>query len=260
MWQFDSDLGWSDCTTDVQRAIGEAVVEHRDLVFFACQGHAYEINLRDLTQRNVATGTLRRIRRTPRRSLTTWACPACTFDNAAGFVRCNMCGTHNPDISGLGEIESGAGWQRAEHASHVERNRGGYLTDNETASLRSHHGYGVASEHLPEDTPARVVRRFSHEVRYPPDMVSSYTGDDLPREAAQSSRGHRVLPVRKLTREDVRKAPADRKQCVICMEDYAAGEMQATAPCFHCFHAHCFVRWLERSRECPICKCDVCRA
>ena len=46
-------------------------------------------------------------------------------------------------------------------------------------------------------------------------------------------------------------------QCCICISEYEQGDRVARLPCFHTFHHHCLVRWLESSSLCPICKSDV---
>merc|ERR1719401_381878 len=64
------------------------------------------------------------------------------------------------------------------------------------------------------------------------------------------------LPVRVLTQEELVKAPPGRRECIICLEEYRAGDSQATLPCFHVFHRACAREWLGRCLKCPICKHD----
>lgn len=45
--------------------------------------------------------------------------------------------------------------------------------------------------------------------------------------------------------------------CVICMDEYAAGDEARRLPCLCLFHKHCIDRHLEGSVTCPICRHDV---
>jgi len=57
--------------------------------------------------------------------------------------------------------------------------------------------------------------------------------------------------------EEMRQTP----QCVICCSDFEAGELLSKLPgCGHLFHGRCIRTWLERAANCPICRCDLCRA
>jgi hypothetical protein len=45
--------------------------------------------------------------------------------------------------------------------------------------------------------------------------------------------------------------------CVICMDEFAAGDEARRLPCLCLFHKHCIDRHLEGSVTCPICRHDV---
>ncbi|OAA63298.1 PA domain containing protein [Niveomyces insectorum RCEF 264] len=50
-------------------------------------------------------------------------------------------------------------------------------------------------------------------------------------------------------------------ECVVCLEEYVAGDRIMSLPCGHEFHAACITPWLTtRRRTCPICKGDVVKA
>ncbi|EFX04951.1 PA domain containing protein [Grosmannia clavigera kw1407] len=52
-----------------------------------------------------------------------------------------------------------------------------------------------------------------------------------------------------------------QSECVVCLEDYVAGDRIMSLPCGHEFHASCIIPWLTtRRRTCPICKGDIVRA
>eukprot|EP00929_Paragymnodinium_shiwhaense_P086516 TRINITY_DN47015_c0_g1_i1.p1 TRINITY_DN47015_c0_g1~~TRINITY_DN47015_c0_g1_i1.p1 ORF type:complete len:643 (+),score=124.16 TRINITY_DN47015_c0_g1_i1:81-2009(+) len=52
-------------------------------------------------------------------------------------------------------------------------------------------------------------------------------------------------------------ATGENRQCMICMEAFASGDVLRTLPCLHRYHQNCADEWLRRSRECPICKRDI---
>ncbi|KAF8656731.1 hypothetical protein HU200_060523 [Digitaria exilis] len=43
-------------------------------------------------------------------------------------------------------------------------------------------------------------------------------------------------------------------ECVVCLEDYQAGDKLRTLPCSHGFHERCILPWLRVSRLCPLCR------
>ncbi|KAJ2824367.1 hypothetical protein IWW50_003365, partial [Coemansia erecta] len=50
----------------------------------------------------------------------------------------------------------------------------------------------------------------------------------------------------------------DKPACVVCLEEYLAGQQVRVLHCGHVFHDECISEWLVRSKakfhECPICK------
>ncbi|CAM9594107.1 unnamed protein product, partial [Discosporangium mesarthrocarpum] len=63
-----------------------------------------------------------------------------------------------------------------------------------------------------------------------------------------------ALPEETLTREAVDRLPIDRRQCCICLEDFAERDDVKRLPCLHMFHSLCISSWLQRSGTCPQCK------
>lgn len=59
-----------------------------------------------------------------------------------------------------------------------------------------------------------------------------------------------VLKERKVTQAEV----DDEGECVICAQEWTAGETIHELPCGHAFHGECIRRWFERKCNCPICQ------
>ena len=49
-------------------------------------------------------------------------------------------------------------------------------------------------------------------------------------------------------------ADEETTKCMICIEDFEAGDDLGEMPCTHSFHQCCLVQWLARSRLCPCCR------
>ena len=60
------------------------------------------------------------------------------------------------------------------------------------------------------------------------------------------------LPSSKL--KDISKLEDDKKNCIICMEDFKVNDEVIFLPCLHIFHKDCILEWLGRHDDCPICK------
>lgn len=43
-------------------------------------------------------------------------------------------------------------------------------------------------------------------------------------------------------------------ECVICAEKFTEDDEVKDLPCKHLFHPSCIDKWLEKKKECPICK------
>ena len=54
--------------------------------------------------------------------------------------------------------------------------------------------------------------------------------------------------------EDVNKLDQEKRNCVICLEDFKSGEKATLLPCVHLFHKNCIKSWLKTKNMCPICK------
>ena len=56
------------------------------------------------------------------------------------------------------------------------------------------------------------------------------------------------------TIDDVNKLDPEKKNCVICLEDFKNGDKATVLPCIHLFHTSCIQNWLKTQNCCPICK------
>jgi E3 ubiquitin-protein ligase RNF115/126 len=54
--------------------------------------------------------------------------------------------------------------------------------------------------------------------------------------------------------EDLSKLPNEKKNCVICLNDFEKSQKALITPCTHLFHSDCIRSWFETQNTCPICK------
>ncbi|KAK6931196.1 Zinc finger, RING-type [Dillenia turbinata] len=47
------------------------------------------------------------------------------------------------------------------------------------------------------------------------------------------------------------------ESCAICLEDFLQEELLKLMPCNHFYHEKCIKKWVEKSRYCPICRCEL---
>ncbi|KAI9183880.1 hypothetical protein H9P43_002932 [Blastocladiella emersonii ATCC 22665] len=57
--------------------------------------------------------------------------------------------------------------------------------------------------------------------------------------------------------EGVLRLDPDDAFCVVCLDEYAAGQQVLRLPCKHHFCSGCLLHWLQLARVCPLCKQDV---
>ena len=62
-----------------------------------------------------------------------------------------------------------------------------------------------------------------------------------------------VIPVRSMDREMIERFPI----CVICRQDFEAGEDVPYLACEHFFHSACLFNWLNQRATCPYCRATV---
>ena len=59
--------------------------------------------------------------------------------------------------------------------------------------------------------------------------------------------------------DDINKLDPEKRNCVICLEDFKSGEKATLLPCVHLFHKNCIKNWLKSKNSCPICKFELTR-
>ena len=67
----------------------------------------------------------------------------------------------------------------------------------------------------------------------------------------------RNLPENKI--HDPSKLDPEKKNCVICLEDFREGDDIIILPCIHVFHKTCITDWFHTHNDCPICKYKLTR-
>lgn len=59
--------------------------------------------------------------------------------------------------------------------------------------------------------------------------------------------------------DDITKLDSEKRNCVICLEDFKNGDKATILPCIHLFHTECIKNWLKTQDSCPICKFKLTR-
>ena len=65
------------------------------------------------------------------------------------------------------------------------------------------------------------------------------------------------LNLPEITIKDPNKLEEKNKKCMICLENFGANEKVTALPCIHLFHTQCINQWIERRKNCPICKLNL---
>ena len=68
-----------------------------------------------------------------------------------------------------------------------------------------------------------------------------------------------ALSLPEIVIEDVNKLDEANKSCMICLEEFKSKEKVVALPCLHLFHKKCIKKWMERKKECPVCKFELTR-
>ena len=60
--------------------------------------------------------------------------------------------------------------------------------------------------------------------------------------------------------QDVSKLDPEKRNCIICLEDFKNKDKALILPCIHLFHKNCINNWLKKQNTCPICKFKLTRS
>lgn len=91
--------------------------------------------------------------------------------------------------------------------------------------------------------------------------VFATAGDQLRR--GEQPTFSEIMSASELIEMDVNALKSMRQaaQCVVCCADFEVGERLCKLPgCGHIFHEECVRAWLQRTANCPICRCDLVHA
>ncbi|KAH0700090.1 hypothetical protein KY284_014305 [Solanum tuberosum] len=91
---------------------------------------------------------------------------------------------------------------------------------------------------------ARVLVNTNTEFRLPPIVPPPNP----------TNRGVNPFSFEILYRWTLKHGDPVHPMCSICIHGPSIGETIAILPCWHSFHLHCIIRWLEINHRCPMCR------
>ena len=59
-------------------------------------------------------------------------------------------------------------------------------------------------------------------------------------------------PISKI--KNVNELSENKKNCLICLDEFKNGQKSINLPCTHIFHAECIKKWMKKENFCPLCK------
>ncbi|EPQ28819.1 uncharacterized protein PFL1_03622 [Pseudozyma flocculosa PF-1] len=191
-----------------------------------------------------------------------------------GKIFCDSCSSHraalsvqelvvDPSLPGMALSES-AGAARICNSCHAERQL--------PPSLQNLRGADALMPQRPGNTSAAGEDEFGRSLA-PPSDVSSRASElnECPvcnktlatlggqeaqeahvRACLENGGGGSLQGGRYLVYNLPENSPIVGKECLICMEDFAANNKIARLPCLCYFHRACIDSWFKRGRECPV--------
>jgi len=58
---------------------------------------------------------------------------------------------------------------------------------------------------------------------------------------------------------DISRLDSEKRNCLICLENFETGDKATMLPCIHMFHSNCIQEWLKSKNTCPLCKLKLTR-
>ena len=83
---------------------------------------------------------------------------------------------------------------------------------------------------------------------------SNFQGFMMPNNTSRPVNQRVLNSLPEITLDDISKLDGEKKNCVICLENFKVGEKVIILPCIHIFHSICIKSWLTTKDECPMCK------
>ena len=85
--------------------------------------------------------------------------------------------------------------------------------------------------------------------------LSNFQGFPFPNNNNRTPINPRILQsLPEITLDDISKLDNEKKNCIICLENFKVGEKVIILPCVHIFHSKCIKNWFTAKDECPMCK------
>ena len=75
---------------------------------------------------------------------------------------------------------------------------------------------------------------------------NKFTNKGLDEETIQN------YPVSKI--KNVNELSENKRNCMICLDEFKNGQKSINLPCAHIFHSECIKKWMKREKFCPLCK------
>ena len=57
--------------------------------------------------------------------------------------------------------------------------------------------------------------------------------------------------------EDTSQLSEDKRECIICLNNFKKSDKITFFPCTHMFHSPCVESWLKMKKFCPVCKAKI---
>ena len=54
--------------------------------------------------------------------------------------------------------------------------------------------------------------------------------------------------------KNVNELSENKRNCMICLDEFKNGQKSIILPCIHIFHSECIKNWMKREKFCPLCK------
>jgi len=104
-----------------------------------------------------------------------------------------------------------------------------------------------------------AFRDTAHSAAFP-DAQPTVTSPSRPQLMPEWQAAAAKMPRSVVLEEDLHGSTASSPhvpRCTVCIEEFKAGEVRLTLPCFHGFHPECVESWIEANGRCPVCRHSI---